>query len=145
MTDSEKQYQTVVNEIQKTIYANLVPKSLYKHNLKCLNEYKQQNSSLKSLLQNANSDFDKLQSVYGNRKLSDALKIDKLEARMKILEEENAEVQNLKNELKNWKSDCDALKDQWQSDAMKIDVLQAGMKTLELEKKHLKSSLMKFL
>ena len=135
MTDLEKQYQTVINEIQKTINANLVPKILHEHNIKTLNECNKDNLSLKSQLKNAKSDLAKLQAEYGNRKLSDALKIDKLEARMKILEEENAELQNVKNELKNWKSDCNALKDQWQSDALKIDVLQAGMKTLELEKK----------
>ena len=142
MTDLEKrkneclanqklQYQTVFDEIQKTIYAHMVPKSVNEYNFKITNEYKKHNLSLKSQLQKAKSDLEKLQSDYGSRKVSDALKIDKLEARMKILEAENSELLNVKNELKELQSEI----------GLKIDVFEAGMKTLEAEKNTLEVKL----
>ena len=124
-----KNVSDAFNALQKSVYQNMVPKSIYDYNL---NEYKKQNSYLKAhskALQNAKNDLAKLQSEYGNRKLSDTLKIDRLEAEMKTLQAENLELQNVKNELETLKSEI----------ALKIDVLEAGMKTLEAEKRTIES------
>ena len=117
-----KNVSDAFNALHKSVYQNMVPKSFYDYNL---NEYKKQNSYLKAQLQNAKNDFEKLQSDYGNRKLSDTLKIDHLEAEMKTLQAENLELQNVKDVLEKLKSEI----------ALKIDVLEAGMKTLEAEKR----------
>ena len=116
-----KNVSDAFNALQKSVYANMVPKSIYDYTI---NEHKKQNSTLKSQLQNAKNDLEKLQSEYGNRKLSDTLKIDSLEAKIKNLQDENSELLNVKNELKKLQSEI----------ALKIDVFEAGMKTLEAEK-----------
>ena len=124
-----KNVSDAFNALQKSVYQNMVPKSIYDYNLShttnTKNEYKKQNSILKTQLQNAKNDLEKLQSEYGNRKLSDTLKIDRLEVELKTLQAENSELRNVKNELTKLKSEI----------ALKIDVLEAGMKTLEAEKR----------
>ena len=124
-----KNVSDAFNALQKSVYHNMVPKSIYDYNLShttnTKNEYKKQNSILKTQLQNAKNDLEKLQSEYGNRKLSDTLKIDRLEVELKTLQAENSELRNVKNELTKLKSEI----------ALKIDVLEAGMKTLEAEKR----------
>ena len=117
-----KNVSDAFNALQKSVYANMVPKSIYDYTI---NEHKKQNSTLKSQLQNAKNDLEKLQSEYGNRKLSDTLKIDRLEAEMKTLQAENSKLRNVKNELERLKSGI----------ALKINVLEAGMKTLEAKKR----------
>ena len=132
MTESQKRI-TEIQEKQKmefknvyeAIQANLVSKFLYDQNLHCINQYKKENANLKTRLQNAKNDLEKLQSEYGNRKLSDTLKINNLEAEIKTLRAENSELQNVEDELKKLKSEID----------LKIDVFEAGMKTLEAEKR----------
>ena len=114
------------NALQKSVYQNMVPKSIHDYTI---NEHKRTNATLKSQLQNAKNDLEKLQSEYGNRKLSDTLKIDRLEVEMKTLQAENSELQNVKNELEKLKSEI----------ALKIDVLEAGMKTLDAEKRTIES------
>ena len=130
-----KNVSDAINALRKSIYENMHPQSFQDECVKL-------NSTLKSQLQNAKNDLEKLRSEYGNRKLSDALKIDNLEAGIKSLRAENSELQNVKNELKKLQSDhsqltekYNQLKDERLGYALKIDVLEAGMKTLEAEKR----------
>ena len=117
-----KNVSDAFNALQKSVYQNMVPKSIYDYTI---NEHKKQNSILKLELQNAKNDFERVQSKYGYRKLSDTLKIDRLEAELKTLQAENSELQNVKNELEKLKSEI----------ALKSNVLEAGMKTLESKKR----------